>query len=223
MKLNYAKPLLFLIFSWFVLAIDTQIYLKRANDSCQLIPVLYKGRFLQYNCPGETHYMLADEEFIALSNITKNVPERLTLLNGTIFNYKKQHSNRNYTHQLIRFIDYATAHIKQVSLNIANYFQLRTKPCQINQKMATSKDGSKYLHILVEATKTCDKLAQISAILESMEEWLKNNENICGIWCTRESDKGTWEGLILIGVNRSFSLESCGNSGAYGQCEETNG
>ena len=57
-----------------------------------------------------------------------------------------------------------------MSLNIANYFQLRTKPCQINQKMATSKDGSKYLHILVEATKTCDKLAQISAILESMED-----------------------------------------------------
>ena len=89
--------------------------------------------------------------------------------------------------------------------------------------MATSKDGSKYLHILVEATKTCDKLAQISAILESMEEWLKNHENYCGIWCTRESDKGTWAGLILIGLNKAFSLESCGNYGTYGQCEETNG
>ena len=89
--------------------------------------------------------------------------------------------------------------------------------------MATSKDGSKYLHILVEATKTCDRLAQISAILESMEEWLKNHEHYCGIWCTRESDKGTWAGLILIGLNKAFSLESCGNYGTYGQCEETNG
>ncbi len=82
------------------------------------------------------HIVASIEEFVRLVTSPKNVPGQLATLNGTVFAFQqKQHSNRNYTHQLNSFHCIPSLTLSRVSLNIA--IALQTKPCQINKKWPT--------------------------------------------------------------------------------------
>lgn len=215
----------------FVLADDLQAYWQNLNETCQLVSVLDGGQTLQYNCSGENIFMVGlydtpDDDFIHVSDNAEYVPGQLTpLINSTVYisdAYMELCLKRNRALEKnhSKFL-HAVGYFESLGSSIADYLQRRSNPCQISSQLA-NRDGISFLHIQVENSvvngNNCDTTAQLSTILGAMEKWFKEHEHLCGVWCTRESQNGTLEGLVLFGTIKPFSIKSCNNYGMYGRC-----
>ena len=171
-------------------------------------------------------YDTPDADFIHVSDNAEYVSGQLTpLINSTVYlsdAYMELCLNRKRAlkENHFKFL-HAVGYFKRLGSSIANYLQQRSNTLQISSQLA-NRDGIRFLHIQVENfaanASNCDTATQLSTILGVMEKWFKEREHLCGLWCIREHHNGTLEGLVLFGVNKPFSIESCNNYGICGRC-----
>lgn len=111
--------------------------------------------------------------------------------------------------------------IRLVANHIINVFAKLTNKCDVETAFVEYEENIRLLHIRVwdhsKLWGKCDEIEKYKAVVDKLNSFIKEHENLAGKWCLGSSKEFGFEAVVALGEEQDiYSAAICDTYGSWG-------